>query len=65
MTLEDRIQICEARSGTRCKDCILYGPVCEKTKHKHHVDKLLEIDLSKLREVSRYDNKDGRHDERH
>ena len=56
MTLETKIDICSARNGERCKDCILYGKMCEQIKRKHHVNKLYEIDLQKMRAQRKEEN---------
>ena len=56
MTLETKIDICSARNGERCKDCILYGKLCERVKRMHHVNKLYEIDMQKMRTQRKGEN---------
>ena len=43
----DVMQICDVRSGARCKDCINQGKQCDKIKRKYHVSKPYEV-LDKL-----------------
>lgn len=34
--------ICRAREGKNCKDCVYQGTKCDSFKHRHHVLKPLE-----------------------
>lgn len=53
MSLIDIATTCEIRKdhGRTCKDCIYYGKVCERIKHRNNVSKPAELveDLLKKR----------------
>ena len=55
-------EICCARNGERCKDCVYYGKKCNNWKNHHHGYKPCEYDPVKLRIMlkSLYPNKDNR-----
>ena len=48
------VDVCVARNGERCKNCIFYGKPCEKFKKAHRGKSPIEIDEDKSREQRRF-----------
>ena len=46
--------VCIARNGERCKNCIFYGKTCEQYKRAHQGKKPVEIDEDKKHEQRRF-----------
>lgn len=45
-------EVCQARNGERCKDCIYYGKICEQYKRRFNGYK--PIDWIDEREMKKY-----------
>ena len=47
-------EVCNARNGERCKDCIYYGKQCQKWKNRHGGIKPCDRDLLKYQYMEHY-----------